>query len=322
MLDALDRSYAELVFNAQVLLTNFTECPTVDRLRILSAILLGIIAIRVVLHIVFTARLRQRAPAYEEADAPELFRVYEEAVRAIGLRRVPAIHKFRNARPLAFTIGILRPMIFLAPRLVRKLSGPELRLLLMHELAHVKRFDALRCWGLELLGATIPALVVLLFAVHFVASSGGNMFIVAALGAVLAFRLFVCPGLLHYNEKKCDDIAASVSNDPVGLASSLVRVAQIGCQLPAFRWQSSLAFVQFFAPQRSLLKIRVRRLVNYRRSRAGIVASRLAVTATLVVAVLIAGIAWQFHVGEKTVRLELGCECVFQVTGTLVEKIP
>lgn len=322
MLDVLDRLYAELVFNSRVLLINPTGCQTVDRLRVLAAGLLSIVALRALFQILFTACLRHRAPAYDEAHAPELFRVYDEAVRAIGLRRIPKIHKFQNVRPLAFTIGTLRPMIFLAPGLVRMLSISELRLLLIHELAHVKRFDALRFWALEILGATIPALVVQLFAVHFVTGSGGNLFLVAAIGAVLTFRLGVYPGLICYNEKKCDDIAAEVSNDPISLASSLVRVAQIGSQLPGFRWQSGLTFAQFLAPQRSLLEIRVRRLMNYQRSRIGIVASRLAVTTTLVLLVLLAAVALQFHAQDKTVLLELGCECAFQVTGTVVEKIP
>lgn len=322
MLDTLDQFYAELVFNARVLLTNLTGCSTVDRLRILSAGLLCIVALRVVLHIVFTARLRRRASAYAGAEEPELFRAYDQAVRAVGLRRVPVIYKFRNAQPLAFTVGTFRPMIFLAPWLLRKLSVPELRALLMHELAHVKRLDALRFWGLELLVAAIPVLVVLLFAIHFVASSLGNIFLLAAIGTVLAVRLLVRPGLLRHSEKKCDDIAAKASNDPIGLASSLVRVAQIGCHLPAYRWRSGLTFVQSFTPHRSLLKSRVRRLVNYHRSRAGSIARCLAAAVTLIVTVAIAAVAWQFHADNKTVILELGCECSFQVTGTLVEQLP
>ena len=182
MLDVLNRLNAELVFNTRVLLINPTGCQTVDRLRILAAGLLGIVALRALFHMVFTARLRYRAPAYDKVDAPELFRVYDEAVRAIGLRRIPKIHKFRNARPLAFTIGTLRPMIFLAPGLVRKLSISELRLLLIHELAHVKRFDGLRFWAVRILGATIPALVVQLFAVHFSDVFGRPIQVIPLLG--------------------------------------------------------------------------------------------------------------------------------------------
>ena len=67
----------------------------------------------------------------------------------------------------------------------------------------------------------------------------------------------------------------------------------------------------------------MRRLVNHRRSRrAGRIARRLAVTLTLAFTVVITAVAWQFHAGNKTVVLEIGCHCVFQVTGAIVEKMP
>lgn len=321
MLDMFDRIYAELVFNANVLLTNLTDCPTVDRLWMLACGLLGIVALRVGLHFVLVARLRRWASPYAEADAPDLYRVYDQAVRAIGVRRVPVICKFRNARPLAFTIGIFRPIIFLAPRLLDKLSISELRALLMHELAHVKRLDALRFWGSELFVAAIPVMVVLLFAVHFVASQLGNMFLMVAIGAVLIAQFLVLPRLLLHNEKKCDDIAVEASKDPAGLASSLVRVAQVGHHLPVFRWQLGLPIVRPFAPRRSLLRIRVRRLGNYRRSSTRNILRRLATATTIVATMMIAALVWQFHADNKTVILEMGCECIYQVTGTVVEKV-
>lgn len=52
---------------------------------------------------------------------------------------------------VAFTAGLLRPRIYLSTALLRRLSPSELEATLLHELAHVKRRDPLRCWLVELI---------------------------------------------------------------------------------------------------------------------------------------------------------------------------
>lgn len=51
---------------------------------------------------------------------------------------------------VAFTAGLLRPHIYVSAALLRRVSGPELEATLLHELAHVRRRDPLRCWLVEL----------------------------------------------------------------------------------------------------------------------------------------------------------------------------
>lgn len=51
---------------------------------------------------------------------------------------------------VAFSAGLLRPRIYVSTGLLRRVSGPELEATLLHERAHVRRRDPLRCWLVEL----------------------------------------------------------------------------------------------------------------------------------------------------------------------------
>ncbi len=51
---------------------------------------------------------------------------------------------------LAFSAGLLRPRIYVSSALLRRFSAAELEATILHELAHVRRRDPLRCWLVEL----------------------------------------------------------------------------------------------------------------------------------------------------------------------------
>lgn len=51
---------------------------------------------------------------------------------------------------VAFTAGLLRPRIYVSTALLRRVSASELEATLLHELAHARRRDPLRCWLVEL----------------------------------------------------------------------------------------------------------------------------------------------------------------------------
>jgi len=51
---------------------------------------------------------------------------------------------------VAFSSGLLRPRVYVSTTLLRRLSASELEATLLHERAHVRRRDPLRCWLVEL----------------------------------------------------------------------------------------------------------------------------------------------------------------------------
>lgn len=77
---------------------------------------------------------------------------------AVNPRRVCVVSALPNP---AFTVGLLTPRIYLAEELGQRLTPDQLRAVIMHEGAHVRRHDPLRLFLLRLLACTlfwIPAL--------------------------------------------------------------------------------------------------------------------------------------------------------------------
>lgn len=52
---------------------------------------------------------------------------------------------------VAFSAGLLQPRIYVSTALLRRVSPSELEATLLHEVAHVRRRDPLRCWLIELI---------------------------------------------------------------------------------------------------------------------------------------------------------------------------
>lgn len=83
-----------------------------------------------------------------------------QAARAARLpvARVRVVAGLENP---AFTVGWLRPVVYVAAELAERITPPELRAVLAHEAAHVRRRDPLRLSALRFLGAVVfwlPAL--------------------------------------------------------------------------------------------------------------------------------------------------------------------
>lgn len=84
--------------------------------------------------------LRESVPADEEVAG-----VVRDAAGRIGLREAPrALVVERDCSP--FVCGIRRPVVVLPRSIIAALSPNEMRLVLLHELAHVRRRDLVWSW--------------------------------------------------------------------------------------------------------------------------------------------------------------------------------
>jgi beta-lactamase regulating signal transducer with metallopeptidase domain len=166
----------------------------------LMATWLLVVAVEVVLIVQQRSRLarllRRSRPLEDTALTAQLV----ELAGRLGLRRVPALRGAEwDGSP--FVCGLLRPWLVLPEGLAGSLEPDELRQVLLHELAHVKRGDLFWDW--------FPTLARLLFFFHPVAHW--------AAGRILLER-----------ELACDQAAMSLTNqDDAGYARMLVRVASL-----------------------------------------------------------------------------------------------
>lgn len=144
----------------------------------------------------------------------------------LRVRRLPGLHIVACEQPMALTVGILRPTIYLSTWMTRHLSAMELEGVLAHELAHIARAD------------NLIALVstVLLGATAFVPTSW------SALKALLAER-----------ELATDALAVSVTGKPITLARGLLKAASP--DTPNFNVAAGLLEI-------SMIEQRVRHLVE------------------------------------------------------------
>ncbi|HEU4411968.1 MAG TPA: M56 family metallopeptidase [Polyangiaceae bacterium] len=147
------------------------------------------------------ARLRRRPGA---ALDPALERLGEEVRRALGLGRV-----VRYARcdwldaPAA--VGWLRPVVYLPLAALSGLSESQLRAVIAHELAHVKRLDAL------VNGFQIAAEALLFY--HPAA-------------------WWLSRRIREEREHCCDDVAAAACGDPADYARALLSLEEARAALP------------------------------------------------------------------------------------------
>jgi Zn-dependent protease with chaperone function len=143
------------------------------------------------------------------ADFPQVFAVFDQlAARARRRWKWPPrarLMLIRNAPSPAFTMGLRQPVIMLSVELAESLGERELRGVLAHELAHVRRFDYLGRWL-----ATILRDIMI-----------WNPF-------VLMWHL----QLIHEQENACDEYAAELLQDPAAVASGLVEVGALQRGLP------------------------------------------------------------------------------------------
>lgn len=103
-------------------------------------------------------------------------------------------------RPLALTLGLLRPQVFLSEGLEAAVSGEDLEAVVAHEAAHVARRDGLRKLGVATLSLPFPPPMRTLLMAEYAA---------------------VC-------EERCDLRAAEHLGEPARVARAILAVARLG----------------------------------------------------------------------------------------------
>jgi len=295
MFEWLSEQYIKLILNYQILLGNPSGCGTVELLRLFSYTLLATFLFKLVVHLGIFNHIKRKFPKYSEDTHPQLFQLFQNAAHKVNMAKLPPIYQFSNEKPLIFTIGSLKPAIFIAPQLVKNLSYEELEAGLVHELIHIKRRDNLLIWVLEILFVAIPVLIIQIFALSFIVDIQNSVYaIVGSLLALTVFKAFLWKRILFLRELSCDDLSVEKIKDPLILASSLVNVWRLGNALPKYHWQTGLSFAQTLLPATLRLDTRVQRLIHYRRPWLKFFIGKVTRVVAIVLVIFTTAFLWRF----------------------------
>jgi Zn-dependent protease with chaperone function len=129
-------------------------------------------------------------------------RGFESALRLNARAEGDGVYSLATPRPLCFSVGLWRPAIYVSTALREQLSAAELRAVMAHEAAHVRRRDTLTAAALTLFYTCLSL-------------PGGRLLLRDWRQAV---------------ERKCDEEAAREVGSAVDVAAALVRVARLSKQ--------------------------------------------------------------------------------------------
>lgn len=161
--------------------------PLIMGIIVLAAVCLGVIRYCYMLHLMGRGAV----------PAPQALRQrFQALVARLGIA-TPHLLLCTYDRPLALTYGIFRPAVLLSTWMIEHLDARELEAVMAHELEHVARHDYLLIW----------------------------------LATMLRDAFFYLPAsrsvyrqLHHEKELACDDLAISMTQRPLALASALGKV--------------------------------------------------------------------------------------------------
>lgn len=184
-----------------------------------------------------------RAQTVSEYEAPELYRMVRELAVSAGLP-MPKVAIIPSETPNAFATGRNpeKAVVAVTEGILRLLSANELRGVLAHELAHVKNRDIL-------VGTVAAALA---GAVMFIADmlrwgaifggfrgsddeEGGGLGIVGAMVIAIVApiaAMLIQMAISRSREYLADETGAVISQNPLGLASALEKLAIASQRIP------------------------------------------------------------------------------------------
>ena len=184
----------------------------------------------------------QKLDRYYNADLYQL--VNRLAINA-NLKYSPDVYLVRNNVPNAFALGTReRPVIGITSGLVNLLSDRELAGVLAHEITHIKNND-LMVKGLAMSFGRLTHLLswigrfMLLLALPMLLLGMQPFSMGAALLMVISpgLNVLLQMGLSRSMEYLADHGAAEITRDPMGLASALKRIEQLGRPWWAMHWR-------------------------------------------------------------------------------------
>jgi len=232
---------------------------------------------------------------------PEFYRLVRKLAGEIDLKKIPALFYFSDKKPLIFTIGILRPAVFISPRLLSDLNYSELTAVMTHELTHIKRNDGLYNRIMQFIPALIPTVLILLFGRTIMQDMYTQLFwYLLTFVLLLSYKLFIYEGFNRDRETSCDDLTLKIINDPLLLAESIMKVWEAGKELPVYNWRLGLASVRPFAAGNSGYQGRVKRLINYRKPYVKIFIKKLAILSFAAGFIPLSVFIWDYNTGRIT----------------------
>ena len=223
--------------------------------------------LRVVVGLWGGRRLRRISQPILDGDILDTVR---RQARRIGMRVFPAVaYCGRISAPVV--VGVLRPMILLPGSLVSGLTFSQLEAVILHELAHIRRFDL----AISVIQRLVEAMLFFHPAVWWLSHQ-----------------------IQHERENACDDLAALADGNRVRYAEALVRMAEL-----CVANRAGSGALAAMGTSGSQFKRRILRLLGIaENSRLRLKASGAAVAALFIVAITLAPIA--FHLAMPAVHAE------------------
>ncbi|MEX0727540.1 MAG: M56 family metallopeptidase, partial [Planctomycetaceae bacterium] len=143
-----------------------------------------------------TSRIRRCATPVDDATLLEQLR---QIADRLGLRRIPTL-AWSERVGVPSIVGIVRPIILLPMRLATGLGPDEMRAVITHELAHIRRYDPL---------------------MHLVQRLAESLLFFHPFVWIISRRVSI------ERENCCDDAVLASGWQPVDYANSLVRLAEL-----------------------------------------------------------------------------------------------
>ncbi len=277
------RAVREWAAGLDLLAQNPANCSAVELLQAGAIAALALAALRALAGAFVLHAMRRSARPVPQSS--HLFAIYRRAAAELGVRRLPTLLVSREAMAPLFIAGVWRPFIDIDARVARTAPDDELRVALLHELAHHRRGDNVRAAFAGPLTAGAVALTA--GAVALQTSFGHRYFrfdFEAALPLLatlppIAFVLVRAIGARFAlgREVACDDETVRATGDPLLVASALLSFAT-----PAASKRSAMQPRHACLVTTANVETRVRRLVAYRApNRLGTLSLQLATLAAL-----------------------------------------